>query len=376
MAMDAQTVSDRLAALSRAGLAHEAFAESALKVLGRAVPFESACLASCDPDTHLLTGTTKVGLPDARDAEFASFEYERPDVNSFGEIARRPIPVGVLALDTDGHPERAARYRDFLVPHFDQGNELRAALRADGRTWGLVGLYRPTSAPGFSPAEAAFVAGVSQVLAAGFRAGLIAGAAHQPDPVHGPAVLVVDPQDAVTSASGPAEQRLDQLGGSVWGALPIQLLAVVASARAFDAGIRNTPASTRVRARDGSWLVVHAAPLATPSGPSKQVVVTIEAARPPELIPLIVAAYQLTDRERDVVVAVLGGASTREIAGGLHLSPYTVQDHLKAVFTKCGVSSRRELIAKVFFNHYAPVIGQPLDTSGRAFGRQSAARDL
>ena len=69
------------------------------------------------------------------------------------------------------------------------------------------------------------------------------------------------------------------------------------------------------------------------------------------------AAYGLTEQELVVTGLVCQGLSTGQIAARL-VSGYTVQDHLKSVFDKTGVRSRRELVATILRQHYLPP-GQP-----------------
>jgi DNA-binding NarL/FixJ family response regulator len=63
---------------------------------------------------------------------------------------------------------------------------------------------------------------------------------------------------------------------------------------------------------------------------------------------------------------VARGLSTSAIAGRLYLSPYTVQDHLKSIFEKAGVGMRGGLVARLFFEHYAPRLtsGAPIQPDG------------
>ena len=99
-------------------------------------------------------------------------------------------------------------------------------------------------------------------------------------------------------------------------------------------------------------MVLHGASLVADG--ARRAAVIIEPANPARISPLLMAAYGLSEREQDVTRLVLRGHSTQEIAGELHLSPHTVQEHLKSVFDKTGVRSRRDLVGKVFFAHYEP----------------------
>jgi len=82
--------------------------------------------------------------------------------------------------------------------------------------------------------------------------------------------------------------------------------------------------------------------------------VIVEPAHPARIGPLLMSAYGLTNREQDVTRLVLQGESTAAIADRLVVSVHTVQQHLKSVFEKIGVRSRRDLVGKVFFSYYEP----------------------
>ena len=83
------------------------------------------------------------------------------------------------------------------------------------------------------------------------------------------------------------------------------------------------------------------------------VAIVIEPAKSSEIAPIIIEAYSLTRRERDVVGAVArGGLDVGDRRRRCSCRQHTVRDHIKTVFDKVGVSSRAELVAKLFAEHY------------------------
>lgn len=55
----------------------------------------------------------------------------------------------------------------------------------------------------------------------------------------------------------------------------------------------------------------------------------------------------LTDRERDVATLVATGRTNREVAGELFVSEKAVEFHLRNIFGKFGISSRRQLRGQI-----------------------------
>jgi DNA-binding NarL/FixJ family response regulator len=57
-------------------------------------------------------------------------------------------------------------------------------------------------------------------------------------------------------------------------------------------------------------------------------------------------AGPLSGREREVVGLIAAGATNREIAQRLYLSPHTVKEHTSAIYRKLGVRNRAEAVKR------------------------------
>jgi DNA-binding NarL/FixJ family response regulator len=327
------------------------------------------CAALVDPATRLCTATYKLGelYPDAvADAVWGAMEYGETNPTSFGALADRASPATAIHLERVDVDAALLRQREFLGPTYGFADEARVAAVANGRTWGGVALHRRTGDPDFNDDEVALLASLAPWFAVGIRAGILTRrtSAH-PGPDLGPAVLIVGVDGTIVQRNASADAWLDELDAAGLDAGAASSVAsLVAQAKRFTRGEVDVQPSMRVRARSGRWLVLNASALQGGADGVGQVVVTIEEARPPEIVALVVAAYELTPRERDVARFVLQGVDTKEIASTLHMSVYTVQDHLKSIFEKAGVRSRRELISAVFFEQYVPRMGTDVATSG------------
>jgi DNA-binding CsgD family transcriptional regulator len=337
--------------LCRQGLDWTALVEQASRVVGRVVPHERFCMHSVDPATMLITGGLARNL-DRVDGypRMVQNEYVEVDVNKWASLARLERPAASLTEATRGRPERSVRYRELLRPQ-QCAWELRAALVSRERCWGALAFYRSEGERDFSEAEIAFMAGISAMLADGFRRSLVVGALPQqaagPD---GPGLIVFDEKTVPVEIAPAAERWLAELRGRDGveeGWLPVEVYAVATRARSDAAG----DARVRVRAPSGRWLSLYGTPLG-----AARTAVIIQPAAPHEITELIVDSYELTARERTITTLTLQGLSTGEIARAVHVTTYTVQDHLKAIFRKTGVSSRRELVARIFYDQHFPRI--------------------
>ena len=350
----------RIAELRGRGLDLVSFWCEARDAIASAVPYYmTPCWFTLDPTSLLVTSHYDHGHLGALPAEWLAHEYYEDDfdLHSLADVARSKAGISTLYEASGGDPSRSRAWREYVYPYGGE-QELRLALRMSvGEAWGVLALYREPGQPTFTPEERQLLLAMAPNLAEGARRGLLVGEASEPERPDAPGLVVLGADWSVESLTPGVEPWLCELPGGDWlarGKLPPAVLAVAGRALRT-AESKDDPgavALARVLSNEGRWILLHGASLV--ANGVRRTAVIIEPAHPARISPLLMSAYGLTEREQEVTRLVLRGDSTAQIADDLCVSTHTVQQHLKRVFEKTGVRSRRDLVGKVFFAHYEP----------------------
>jgi DNA-binding CsgD family transcriptional regulator len=348
----------RIVELARRGLELPTFWRESSEAITTTIPhYMAPCWFTLDPASLLVTSHYDSGEIPELPAEWLAHEYYNDDFHKIADVARSGLGTSTLHEATGGDPSRSPGWK-LYIQAYGAEQELLVALRTQsGEAWGMLGLYREPDQPQFDADEIDFLRELSPYLAEGAQRGLLVGEASDPEGPDAPGLVVLKADWSLESLTPGAERWLDELPDGDWdarGKLPPSVLAVAGralrTAESNDAPGEVTLA--RVLSRKGRWIVLHGASLV--ANGARRVAVIIEPAHPARISSLLMAAYRLTEREQAVTRLVLRGNSTAQVADDLCVSPHTVQQHLKSVFEKTGVRSRRELVGKVFFAHYEP----------------------
>jgi DNA-binding CsgD family transcriptional regulator len=330
--------------------------------LRRAVPFDAAFWATVDPATLLFTQSHQEEIPPDTIPYFIRNEFLDDDVNKWTSLARDPVGVRTLAEVTAGKLDSSPRHRDIFRP-LGLDDELRAVLRVGDVCWGCVCLHRAAGVA-FSREEVRYVRRLAPRLAHGIRRGHLVASIDRRGGADAPGLVVLAP-DGSFSTNAVGEQWLEELGYSEPDRRGLPPEVRVLAARLDHPGLDNTALPRlRLRTKAGRWAVLHASRLTTGGTPA--IAVIIEQPSAGELASVLMMAYGLTRQEQSLTRLVCRGLSTREIADDLRIAPTTVQDHLKSIFDKTGVRSRRELVTAILREQYLPraSAGRPVGPSG------------
>ena len=318
-----------------------------IEELRRAVP--------CDAYAWLLTDPeTEVGSAPLADVPWLSdlpSQIRLKYLTSVNRWTHLDSPVALLRAATCDHREQSLVWRELLAAH-DVGDAASVVFRDHFGCWAFLELWRTGAHARFTEAEATFVSGVAGTITHALRR-CHAHMFDVPAPVEedrsGPVVLVLSPELEVRAQTPATERYLRLLVPPHPGRHPIPAGAynVAAQLLAVEAGVDHHPPFARVHLTRGMWLTLRASRIGESiPATERDVAVTIEATSAAERLALYVRSCGLSTREAELLTHLATGADTREVAHSMFVSEHTVQDHLKSIFTKCGVRNRRTLLTR------------------------------
>jgi DNA-binding CsgD family transcriptional regulator len=159
----------------------------------------------------------------------------------------------------------------------------------------------------------------------------------------GPVVLLLGDDLSIVGQTGASHSWLRMLLPQPGGVAPIPACAfnVAAQLLARQHGVDDHEPMARIHLADAFWVTLRASRVE----PSDLIAVTIEPASSASRLGVFARANGLSHREGELLTLLAQGADTAEAARRMCLSPHTVQDHLKSVFSKTGTHNRRVLLS-------------------------------
>jgi len=330
---------ERIERIAESDLDVEQARRAAIAELRRAIGFERWCWPLTDPDTGLaMSGIGEFDFG-ASLARLVALE-EQGDVTSKPRLILGPGASAALSMATGGDLHRSPRWRECLSP-YGIGDEVMTVCRDRYGCWGSLELMRDRGDRPFDENDVRLLDAISATLGRLVRRGLIRGEHCGDRESRPPGTIILNGDLAASAWTAAVNDWFGDLAGG--DALPPGVHEIGARVLTPPKLAHHLPPSVRIRTRSGQWCVIEGARLEGDS--SRCVVITVRAATGDEVFDLLCKAHGLTGRERQLVSLARGGLATTQLARALGISQYTVQDHLKAIFEKTGVRSRRELLS-------------------------------
>jgi DNA-binding CsgD family transcriptional regulator len=322
------------AAVDRPDLSFDGVVQTFLEESADVLEIASACWHRTDPATGALVDGAQIGGAPGSLEESLVYEYRRPDVNRFVDMMGGRDKVAAISTSTGNQPASSARFREMIEPT-GVADELRVAFGDAYGTWMSLVAFTQRR---MTEADLRFVSDLvptttNAIRVVTARSLEAPSASPAPDDGWAPSVLLLDASDRIVSADAVARKRLALLPGPGGDQAPGVMSFLTARAR-WDRS--EGPATARMRALDGRWFMIDVSVL--DDAGSGHVAAVIQPAPSELVLDNVLRAMGLSAREREVAALLAQGRPTKSIAAMLQLSPWTVQDHVKAVYAKTGVS--------------------------------------
>ncbi|WP_162891378.1 LuxR C-terminal-related transcriptional regulator [Aeromicrobium sp. A1-2] len=316
-----------------------------IDLLGREMPVDAYAFVLTDPETSVGVDPL-ASIPDLRELpQVIALKYTTPThrwttLDDVVSLAATPV---------------AARgpWHEYVLAR-GVVDVASMVLRDGYGCWGFVDLWSMGSPYAdcdlnlLRELNAVLTAAVRECQASTFAASADDGMGHGDTAEEGPAVVLLDASPdrglVITGSTPGTEAWLTRLlpPDSRGSTVPAAVFNVAAQLLAREADVDDSPAIGRVHVGGAVWLRLRASRLI----PSGQIAVTIELASPADRIEMFARAHGLSPRERALLDVLAEGVDTADAAARLVITPNTVQDHLKSIFAKAGVHSRRELLGR------------------------------